>query len=220
MSELFGSDPQDFAHYAQNLPDPYALNFDSSDDESNHNSDNNSDSGSYSGADDSDAGDSDAYDTEEDMIRQWGLGHPKYHYRALQHFRDARENRDNPDYRGFDYDWSTTDWTESDNNSDVDSTDSADSFHSAHSSLGSDDEAAPDASNVSDSDPEENQDYSHMLGPDNRLMESEKDRRWRLSLCFYCGGKHLRVNCPKLRAKLGYDAGSESSSGDESSGED
>ncbi|KAJ4478921.1 hypothetical protein C8R41DRAFT_869341 [Lentinula lateritia] len=45
------------------------------------------------------------------------------------------------------------------------------------------------------------------LGPDGRLMDSERERRRVLGLCFYCG-EHMKVDCLKLQARTGenYDA--------------
>ncbi|KAE9400480.1 hypothetical protein BT96DRAFT_647063 [Gymnopus androsaceus JB14] len=42
---------------------------------------------------------------------------------------------------------------------------------------------------------------SNIFGPDGKLLESERERRRRLQLCFYCGGDHFRANCEQLRAK-------------------
>ncbi|KAJ3804636.1 hypothetical protein F5876DRAFT_82839 [Lentinula aff. lateritia] len=46
------------------------------------------------------------------------------------------------------------------------------------------------------------------LGPDGRLVNSERERRRVLGLCFYCGGEHIKVDCLKLQARTGenYDA--------------
>ncbi|KAJ3897003.1 hypothetical protein F5879DRAFT_983507 [Lentinula edodes] len=46
------------------------------------------------------------------------------------------------------------------------------------------------------------------LGPDGRLLDSERERRRVLGLCFYCGGEHMKVDCLKLQAHTGqnYDA--------------
>ncbi|KAJ3898949.1 hypothetical protein F5879DRAFT_978639 [Lentinula edodes] len=46
------------------------------------------------------------------------------------------------------------------------------------------------------------------LGPDGRLLDSERERRRVLRLCFYCGGEYMKVDCLKLQARTGqnYDA--------------
>ncbi|KAJ3846475.1 hypothetical protein EV368DRAFT_88971 [Lentinula lateritia] len=46
------------------------------------------------------------------------------------------------------------------------------------------------------------------LGPNGRLVDSERERRRVLGLCFYCGGEHMKVDCLKLQAHIGqnYDA--------------
>lgn len=45
---------------------------------------------------------------------------------------------------------------------------------------------------------------SEIIGPDGRLLDSERERRRRLRLCFYCGGEHMRDNCELLKEKQGY----------------
>ncbi|KAJ3846114.1 hypothetical protein EV368DRAFT_89541 [Lentinula lateritia] len=76
--------------------------------------------------------------------------------------------------------------------------DSNESFHSFASEASEAPELRPD-----DDSP------SHLhLGPDGRLVGSERERCRVLGLCFYCRGEHMKVDCLKLQARIGqtYDA--------------
>ncbi|KAF9026987.1 hypothetical protein BDP27DRAFT_1437319 [Rhodocollybia butyracea] len=60
------------------------------------------------------------------------------------------------------------------------------------------DDSASDHGSDADSDGPE----SVIFDSDGRLLPSEKARRFRNGLCFYCGGEHMRINCDRLREKL------------------
>ncbi|KAJ3716703.1 hypothetical protein C8R42DRAFT_778715 [Lentinula raphanica] len=52
--------------------------------------------------------------------------------------------------------------------------------------------------NVSSDSEDSESDSRPILGSDGRLLPEERERRWRMALCFYCGGDHFRANCPRL----------------------
>ncbi|KAJ3991100.1 hypothetical protein F5050DRAFT_1812964 [Lentinula boryana] len=56
------------------------------------------------------------------------------------------------------------------------------------------------------SETSETSDYHIYLGPDGRLLESERQRRLDLGLCFYCGGEHLQAYCNRLRNRDHFDS--------------
>ncbi|KAJ3780126.1 hypothetical protein GGU10DRAFT_381134 [Lentinula aff. detonsa] len=190
----FGSDPQDFVQYALSLPDNIS-------DDSSHESesfepytDSNSEIDSNASDMESNAS-NDASDTSEvaswdEIIRR---ADPRYRHRFLRHMMDYYTNPD-PDVGPFDYSDSEFNYS---HDSLVNSAHSSDSFHSAHSSIAGSELGRSSHDNGSESSPEP-PDY---MGPDGRLLESERERRRNLSLCFYCGGDHFRSHCPKLRAK-------------------
>ncbi|KAJ3855526.1 hypothetical protein EV368DRAFT_62364 [Lentinula lateritia] len=76
--------------------------------------------------------------------------------------------------------------------------DSNESFHSF----------ASEASNAPELRPDDDSPSHPHLGPDGRLVDSERERRRMLGLCFYCGGEHMKVDYLKLQARIGqnYDA--------------
>ncbi|KAH7879996.1 uncharacterized protein C8R40DRAFT_1066133 [Lentinula edodes] len=81
------------------------------------------------------------------------------------------------------------------------SSSASDSVESSHS-FASDNSEAPELR------PGDDRSGHPHLGPDGRLVDSERERRRVLGLCFYCGGEHMKVDCLKLQARTGqhYDA--------------
>ncbi|KAJ3791683.1 hypothetical protein GGU11DRAFT_812689 [Lentinula aff. detonsa] len=185
----FSSDPQSFRQYALSLPnDPYEP-YDASDSEAHSEG---SDVESIVSNDYSDTSDADNWD---EILRQ---ADPRYRHRFLRHMMDYYANPDG--YTGP-YDYSDSEFNYS-HDSLANSTHSSDSFHSAHSSIAGSEsgESSHDNGSESSSEPP---DY---MGPDGRLLESERERCRNLSLCFYCGGDHFCSHCPKLRAKYSGDS--------------
>lgn len=69
----------------------------------------------------------------------------------------------------------------------------------------------PDTGSPAHSETSETSDYQEYLGPDGKLLESERERRRIHGLCFYCGGEHLRAHCHRLWARDHPDSASEAS---------
>jgi len=178
----FGSDAESFYDYAQSLPDPPL-----------------SDSDSESGDSDYHDAQSDDYDSEHPGPYNWDYLHQlpsdsdhspdgsddgsDVFSAASDQISDAAAafefefDEDHPGPLNWDFFYA---------NQHLFYAHQSDRF-SDHSSADSSAASSPSSSNI--------------LGPDGKLLESERERRRRLQLCFYCGGDHFRANCERLRAK-------------------
>ncbi|KAJ3978404.1 hypothetical protein F5890DRAFT_1560401 [Lentinula detonsa] len=195
----FGSDPQSFRQYALSLPDDIS-------DDSSHESESFEPYTDSNSEIDSDASDMESNASNDDSdtseVASWDeiirRADPRYRHRFLQHMMDYYTNPD-PDVGPFDYSDSEFNYS---HDSLVNSAHSSDSFYSAHSSVIGSESIEPSDQEDLESDSE----LPSFMGPDGRLLESERERRRNLSLCFYCGGDDFRSHCPKLRAKYSVDS--------------
>ena len=73
---------------------------------------------------------------------------------------------------------------------------------------------------VSSDSKDSESDSRPILGSDGRLLPEERERRWRMALCFYCGGDHFRANCPRLRGQTTDSSDEESSEQSDDEGSD
>lgn len=94
--------------------------------------------------------------------------------------------------------------------SDTHSEDFSDFSGNNPGSYNSDRDSSP-AGSSAPSETSENSDYRDYLGPDGKLLESERERRWIFGLCYYCGGEHLQAHCYRLWARDHPDSASEAS---------
>ncbi|KAJ3978342.1 hypothetical protein F5890DRAFT_1560518 [Lentinula detonsa] len=194
-----GSDHQDFLQYALSLPNN--ISDDSSHGSEPHEPHNASDSEAQSDISDIESNVSASYSDTSDVYN-WDeilrRADPRYHHRFLRHMMDYYTNPDS--YTGP-YDYSDSEFNYS-HDSLVNSTHSSDSFYSAHSSVAGSESGESSHDNGSGTGAE----LTDYMGPDGRLLESERERCRNLSLCFYCGGDHFHSHCPKLWAKYGGDS--------------
>ncbi|KAJ4488662.1 hypothetical protein C8R41DRAFT_867997 [Lentinula lateritia] len=174
----FGSDPESFLEYALSLPDPV-----SPDPETSDPSDQSSPSDHNSEQESVQSGtnsdpDQSSYDSE--------FPGP-FDYDYLYQSSDFDSDHPGPYDLSYLYSYPSSS-----------ASDSHESFHSFTSG----------ASEAPELRPGDDRSGHPHLGPDGRLVDSERERRRVLGLCFYCGGEHMKVDCLKLQARTGenYDA--------------